>query len=166
MERITIPTLEQLLNRPNQYSSFENSYSPQNQTKSFREVRSVQLNQLTGLQSTLASQQRRVECLSEMLSESETNLARLFAQNKLLKEEVRRLETNRNCSIKLQEADNQDTDQLNSSVNNNNNSHRNNIPLEHLKNILLKIITLSKQSSERSHLMHALVMFLSLKSDE
>lgn len=80
--QITIPTLEQLLNHPNQYSLSENM-SSQHSVKSFQEVRNVQPNQLAGLQSALTNQQRRVEYLSELLSESETNVTRLFEQNKV-----------------------------------------------------------------------------------
>ncbi|CAH8638864.1 unnamed protein product [Heterobilharzia americana] len=157
--RITIPTLEQLLNRHDQYISPESTYSPQNFVKSSQEVRCVQPNQSSGLQTALANQQRRVEYLSELLSESEANVARLFEQNKVLKEEIRRLENNWSNSMEIQETENQYRNQLNNWTNNN-------VPIEHLKSILLKVITLPKQSSERIHLMHALVTFLSLKSDE
>ncbi|CAH8595037.1 unnamed protein product [Schistosoma turkestanicum] len=153
--RVTIPTLEQLLNHSNQYSSYENT-SSQLSSKSFQEVRNVQPNQSTGLQLALTTQQRRVEYLSELLSESEMQVTRLFEQNKVLKEEIRRLENNSNpTTLKVQSTENEDILESNNSV-----------LAEHLKNILLKIITLPKQSSERNHLMHALATFLSLKPNE
>ncbi|CAH8664717.1 unnamed protein product [Schistosoma guineensis] len=160
VHRITIPTLEQLLNHPNQYSPSENM-SSQHSVKSFQEVRNVQPNQLAGLQSALTNQQRRVEYLSELLSESETNVTRLFEQNKVLKEEIRRLENNSNPTLKVQCTENQDILELNNSLHSNTS-----VLVEHLKDILLKVITLPKQSSERNHLMRALATFLSLKSDE
>ncbi|KAK4475061.1 hypothetical protein MN116_002155 [Schistosoma mekongi] len=159
--QIAIPTLEQLLNRPNHHSPYENTTS-QNHNNSLQEVRNVQRNQLSGLKSSLANQQRRVEYLSELLSESEINTARLFEQNKVLKEEIRRLENSSITALKLQGTENQDTLELNNSLHNNSNI----VLVEHLRNILLKVITLPKQSSERSHLMRALATFLSLKSDE
>ncbi|CAH8651918.1 unnamed protein product [Schistosoma intercalatum] len=160
VHRITIPTLEQLLNHPNQYSPSENM-SSQHSVKSFQEVRNVQPNQLAGLQSALTNQQRRVEYLSELLSESETNVTRLFEQNKVLKEEIRRLENNSNPTLKVQCTENQDILESNNSLHSNTS-----VLVEHLKDILLKVITLPKQSSERNHLMRALATFLSLKSDE
>ncbi|KAH8867751.1 GRIP and coiled-coil domain-containing 2 [Schistosoma japonicum] len=159
--KIVIPTLEQLLNRPNHHSPYENTTS-QHPNKSFQEVRNVPSNQLSGLKSALANQQRRVEYLSELLSESEINTTRLFEQNKLLKEEIRRLENNTITTLKLQGTENQDMLELNNSLH----SNSNNVLVEHLRNILLKVITLPKQSSERNHLMRALATFLSLKSDE
>ncbi|CAI2735295.1 unnamed protein product [Schistosoma spindalis] len=160
VHRITIPTLEQLLNHPNQYSPSENM-SSQHSVISFQEVRNVQPNQLAGLQSALTNQQRRVEYLSELLSESETNVTRLFEQNKVLKEEIRRLENNSNPTLKVQCTENQDILELNNSLHSNTS-----VLIEHLKDILLKVITLPKQSSERNHLVRALAIFLSLKSDE
>ncbi|CAH8682253.1 unnamed protein product [Schistosoma rodhaini] len=160
VHQITIPTLEQLLNHPNQYSPYGNM-SSQHSVKSFQEVRNVQPNQLAGVQSALTNQQRRVEYLSELLSESETNVTRLFEQNKLLKEEIRRLENNSNPNLKVQCTANQDILESNNSLHSNTS-----VLVEHLKDLLLKVITLPKQSSERNHLMRALATFLSLKSNE
>lgn len=79
----------------------------------------------------------------------------------MLKEEIRRLENNSNPTLKVQCTENQDILELNNSLHSNTS-----VLVEHLKDILLKVITLPKQSSERNHLMRALATFLSLKSDE
>lgn len=96
--------------------------------------------QCKSLERKVVDQDRKIKHLSIVCRESEQTSARLLDQNKLLKEEIRRLE--RNESRK-------------ESVSN----------LEYLKNIIIKFIKLPP-SDERSHLVPVIDTMLQLTHDE
>ncbi|KAF8570958.1 hypothetical protein P879_00549 [Paragonimus westermani] len=127
--------------------------------------------QIAGLRTALGNQQRRVEHLSELLHESESTAVRLEEQAKVLKEEIRRLErlAHLGSQFPLPEqpiacANNpvepHDTLPLLT------NSKDSLLRTEYLKNVVLKVVSLPKDSSERSQLITVLSTLLMLSPAE
>ncbi|VDK48673.1 unnamed protein product [Gongylonema pulchrum] len=84
---------------------------------------------------------KQLEHTRELLNESEATNARLLEQTKLLKEEIRRLERNRERENHLTNT-------------------------EYLKNIIMKFVAPEKVSDERGQLIPVLETMLKLTSDE
>ncbi|VDP92827.1 unnamed protein product [Echinostoma caproni] len=110
-------------------------------------------SQIAGLRVALSNQQRRVEHLSELLNESEANVARLEEQAKVLKEEIRRLEriTLRESQFALSNPPN--TPGLESSDSDSDATKRDaQLRTEYLKNVILKLVCSPPDSAERPQL--------------
>lgn len=124
-------------------------------------------SQIAGLRVALNNQQRRVEHLSELLNESEANVARLEEQAKVLKEEIRRLEriTIRESQFALPDPTEAGTgDQTNPTAESaDKDAH---YRTEYLKNVILKLICSAPDSVERPHLVSVLSSLLMLSATE
>ncbi|KAA3678699.1 uncharacterized protein DEA37_0010511, partial [Paragonimus westermani] len=127
--------------------------------------------QITGLRTALGNQQRRVEHLSELLHESESTAVRLEEQAKVLKEEIRRLErlAHLGSQFPLPEqpivcANN--PAEPHGTLSLPTNSKDSLLRTEYLKNVVLKVVSLPKDSSERSQLITVLSTLLMLSPAE
>ncbi|THD26382.1 hypothetical protein D915_002771 [Fasciola hepatica] len=124
-------------------------------------------SQISGLRVALSKQQRRVEHLSELLNESEANVARLEEQAKVLKEEIRRLEriTARESQFVLSSSTvSTSIDPVSSS--NESSVKDAHLRTEYLKNVILKLVCSAPDSAERPQLAAVLSSLLMLSPPE
>ncbi|GAA39907.2 golgin IMH1 [Clonorchis sinensis] len=129
--------------------------------------------QISGLRNALHNQQRRVEHLSELLHESEATVGRLEEQAKVLKDEIRRLEklvhlgsqfplssqTPQPTASSMKDTDHGEVSQPTISGDAI-------VRTEYLKNVILKVVSLPSDSSERAQLATVLSTMLMLTPAE
>ncbi|VBB34045.1 unnamed protein product [Acanthocheilonema viteae] len=96
---------------------------------------------LTTPQSIIQMISRQLEHAQELLNESEATNARLVEQTKLLKEEIRRMERDKERENHLSNT-------------------------EYLKNVIMKFIAPEKVTDERGHLIPVLTTMLKLTNEE
>ncbi|KAF6777654.1 hypothetical protein AHF37_02756 [Paragonimus kellicotti] len=186
--RSAVPPLDQLLSKDNlnmhhrlhSNPSFSSCSSPRSDRVSGTEQDFVGLPtpldpsavmQIAGLRTALGNQQRRVEHLSELLHESESTAVRLEEQAKVLKEEIRRLERLAHLGSQFPLPEHSIA-----CANNPIEPHDTPSPptiskdsllrTEYLKNVVLKVVSLPKESSERSQLISVLSTLLMLTPSE
>ncbi|OON14317.1 GRIP domain protein, partial [Opisthorchis viverrini] len=129
--------------------------------------------QISGLRNALHNQQRRVEHLSELLHESEATVGRLEEQAKVLKDEIRRLEKLVHLGSQFP-LSNQTSQPTASSVKDTDDGEVSQptisedaiLRTEYLKNVILKIVSLPSDSSERAQLATVLSTMLMLTPAE
>ncbi|KAF5395045.1 hypothetical protein PHET_08508 [Paragonimus heterotremus] len=186
--RPAVPPLDQLLSKDNldmrhrlhSNPSFSSCSSPRSERVFGTEQDLVGLStsldpsavmQIAGLRTALGNQQRRVEHLSELLHESESTAVRLEEQAKVLKGEIRRLERLAHLGSQFPLPE-----QSIACVNNPVEPRDTHSPptiskdsllrTEYLKNVVLKVVSLPKESSERSQLITVLSTLLMLSPSE